>query len=129
MTMVDGVCLVVCATEGPMPQTKFVLQKALEQGLKPIVVINKVDRQSSRVEEVENEVFDLFCNLNASDDQLEYPVIYAAAREGWALNSLDDDKPRKGVYDLLEAIKEYIPEPKVGLEEPTQMLVTQTASD
>ena len=68
MTMVDGVCLVVCATEGPMPQTKFVLQKALEQGLKPIVVINKVDRQSSRVEEVENEVFDLFCNLNANDD-------------------------------------------------------------
>ena len=68
MTMVDGVCLVVCATEGPMPQTKFVLQKALQRGLKPIVVINKVDRPSSRVQEVENEVFDLFCNLEATDD-------------------------------------------------------------
>lgn len=68
MTMVDGVCLVVCATEGPMPQTKFVLQKALKRGLKPVVVINKVDRPTSRVDEVESEIFDLFCNLNASDD-------------------------------------------------------------
>ena len=68
MTMVDGVCLVVCATEGPMPQTKFVLQKALQRGVKPIVVINKVDRPSSRVEEVESEIFDLFCNLDANDD-------------------------------------------------------------
>ena len=66
----------------------------------------------------------MFCNLNANDDQLEYHVIYAAARDGWALNSLDDDKPRKGVYDLLEAMIEYIPEPKVGTEEATQMLVT-----
>ena len=68
MTMVDGVCLVVCATEGPMPQTKFVLQKALSHGLKPIVVINKVDRDTARLESVENEIFDLFCNLNATDE-------------------------------------------------------------
>jgi GTP-binding protein len=68
MTMVDGVCLVVCATEGPMPQTKFVLKKALSHGLKPIVVINKVDRDSARVEEVENEIFDLFCLLEANDE-------------------------------------------------------------
>jgi len=66
--MVEGVCLVVCATEGPMPQTKFVLKKALQYGLKPIVVINKVDRPSSRVDEVESEIFDLFCNLDATDD-------------------------------------------------------------
>lgn len=68
MSMVEGVCLVVCATEGPMPQTKFVLKKALQYGLKPIVVINKVDRPSSRVDEVESEIFDLFCNLDATDD-------------------------------------------------------------
>jgi GTP-binding protein len=68
MTMVDGVVLVVCATEGPMPQTKFVLQKALKRGIKPIVVINKVDRPSSRVDEVENEILDLFCNLEANDE-------------------------------------------------------------
>jgi len=88
--MVDSVCLVVCATEGPMPQTKFVLQKALSRGLKPIVVINKVDRPTSRLDEVESEIFDLFCNLDASDDQLEYPTIYASAKNGWAIKSMDD---------------------------------------
>ena len=90
MSMVDSVCLVVCATEGPMPQTKFVLQKALSRGLKPIVVINKVDRPTSRLDEVESEIFDLFCNLDASDDQLEYPNIYASAKNGWAIKSMDD---------------------------------------
>lgn len=95
MSMVEGVCLVVCATEGPMPQTKFVLKKALDRGLKPIVVINKVDRPSSRVDEVESEIFDLFCNLDASDDQLEYPTIYAAAKEGWAISDLKNK--REGV--------------------------------
>jgi len=90
MSMVDSVCLVVCATEGPMPQTKFVLQKALSRGLKPIVVINKVDRPTSRLDEVESEIFDLFCNLDASDDQLEYPTIYASAKNGWAIKSMDD---------------------------------------
>jgi GTP-binding protein len=129
MTMVDGVCLVVCATEGPMPQTKFVLQKALQRGLKPIVVINKVDRVSSRVAEVENEIFDLFCNLEANDDQLEYPIIYAAARDGWALNDLSEDKKREGVTDLLDCIVEAIPGPKIDESPEPLMLITQTESN
>lgn len=109
MSMVDGVCLVVCATEGPMPQTKFVLKKALSHNLKPIVVINKVDRESSRTEDVVNEIFDLFCQLDANDDQLDYPLIYASARNGWAVNDLKSDK--KGVNDLLDCIVENIPSP------------------
>ena len=127
MTMVDGVCLVVCATEGPMPQTKFVLKKALESGLKPIVVINKVDRPTSRVAEVENEIFDLFCNLEADDDQLEYSVIYAAAKNGWAVSSLDQKK--EGVKDLLETIVSDIPAPKLDPKDNLKMLVTQTESN
>ena len=127
MTMVDGVCLVVCSTEGPMPQTKFVLQKALARGLKPIVVINKVDRPTSRIEEVESEIFDLFCNLDANDDQLEYPTIYAAAKEGWAVNDLKSEK--SGVKDLLEAIHEHIPAPDVKVDDDFRMLITQTESN
>ena len=122
MTMVDGVCLVVCATEGPMPQTKFVLKKALESGLKPIVVINKVDRPSSRVSEVENEIFDLFCNLDANDDQLEYQVVYAAAKNGWAINDLESD--RVGVKDLLDTIINEIPAPNLDPKGDLKMLVT-----
>ena len=80
--MVDSVCLLVDATEGVMTQTKFVLSKALETGLKPIVIINKVDRTSSRIGEVENEILDLFINLDANDDQLDFPILYASAREG-----------------------------------------------
>ena len=99
MSMVDGVCLVVCATEGPMPQTKFVLKKALSHNLKPIVVINKVDRDSARVQDVENEIFDLFCQLEANDEQLEYPIIYASARNGWAVKDKAADK-RENVEDL-----------------------------
>jgi GTP-binding protein len=98
MQMVDGVCLVVCATEGPMPQTKFVLKKALSHKLRPIVVINKVDRDSSRVQEVENEIFDLFCSLEATDEQLDYPLIYASARSGWAVK--DRNGKRENVEDL-----------------------------
>lgn len=125
--MVDGVCLVVCATEGPMPQTKFVLKKALSHNLKPIVVINKADRQSARVDEVENEVLDLFCSLEASEDQLEYPVIYASARNGWALN--DMTKEKEGVNDLLEAVIGYVPPPKVDYTSELKMLITQTESN
>jgi len=124
MTMVDGVCLVVCATEGPMPQTKFVLQKALQNGIKPIVVINKVDRPSSRVDEVVNEIFDLFCNLEASDEQLDYPVIYAAAKMGWAVDHIDEKvKPRKGVKDLLDAIVKSIPHPDCNPVGDLKMLI------
>ena len=127
MTMVDGVCLVVCATEGPMPQTKFVLKKALQRGLKPIVVINKVDRPTSRVAEVENEIFDLFCNLEADDDQLEYPVVYAAAKNGWAVNSMDSEKV--GVKDLLDTVVNAIPAPGMDPKGDFKMLVTQTESN
>lgn len=126
MSMVDGVCLVVCATEGPMPQTRFVLKKALSHNLKPIIVINKVDRDTARVEEVENEIFDLFCNLDASDDQLEYPVIYASARNGWAIS--DMNKPQEGVSDLLDAIASHIPSPQVDSNTELKMLVSQTES-
>ena len=122
MTMVDGVCLVVCATEGPMPQTKFVLQKALARNLKPIVVINKVDRPTSRIDEVESEIFDLFCNLDANDDQLEYPTIYAAAKEGWAISSMD--RKREGVQDLLDCIETAVPPPDVDIEGDLKMLIT-----
>merc|ERR1719478_1005320 len=89
MSIVDGVCLLVDATEGPMAQTKFVLMKALARGIKPLVVINKVDRESSRVEDVENEVFDLMVNLGATDEQLDYTTIYASGRDGWAQKSMD----------------------------------------
>lgn len=122
MSMVDGVCLVVCATEGPMPQTKFVLKKALSHKLKPIVVINKVDRDSARVEEVENEIFDLFCNLDATDEQLEYPVIYASARHGWAINNMT--KKREGLKDLFEAICGHVPSPKVDTNNELKMLIS-----
>lgn len=98
------------------------LQKALARGLKPIVVINKVDRPTSRIEEVESEIFDLFCNLDASDDQLEYPTIYAAAKMGWAVADLKDEK--EGVKSLLDAIHEHIPAPDVKVDDDFRMLIT-----
>ena len=98
------------------------LKKALQRGLKPIVVINKVDRPTSRVAEVENEIFDLFCNLEADDDQLEYPVVYAAAKNGWAVNSMDSEK--KGVKDLLDTVVNAIPAPGMDPKGDFKMLVT-----
>ena len=88
------------------------------------MVINKVDRPSSRVQDVENEIFDLFCNLDADDDQLEYPVIYAAAKNGWAIDSLDGDKKKEGVEDLLNTIVEAIPAPDLDPQGDLKMLVT-----
>ena len=111
LSMVEGVVLVVCGTEGPMPQTKFVLQKALQHELLPIVVLNKMDRESSRLGEVENELFDLFCSLEANDKQLDYPTFYASAKEGWVVN--DMKKKRKGVEILLDKIIEHFPSPKI----------------
>ena len=111
LSMVDGVILVVCSTEGPMPQTKFVLQKALKHNLLPIVVVNKVDRENNRVGEVENEIFDLFCSLDATDKQLEYPLFYASAKEGWAIPDLK--KKKKGVDELFNTIISHLPPPKV----------------
>ena len=128
MSMVDGVCLVVCATEGPMPQTKFVLKKALSHKLRPIVVMNKVDRDSARVEEVENEIFDLFCQLEATDEQLEYPLIYASARNGWAIKDRKSEK-RENVEDLFQSIVNYIPHPTVDQNADLKMLISQTESN
>lgn len=125
MGMVDGVLLLVCATEGPMPQTKYVLQKAIKSGKRPIVVINKVDRKSSRVDEVENEIFDLFVDLDLSDDLMEYPVYYASGREGWAIQDMKDiNKKDKNITGILQAILDNVPPPKEKKEGDLLMLVT-----
>jgi GTP-binding protein len=121
LTMVDGVLLLVDAYEGPMPQTKYVLRKALEQHLKPIVVINKIDRPDQRVEEVVDEVLDLFIELNADEDQLEFPVVYASARNGIAKLSMEDDN--NNLEPLFKVILENIPAPDVDVDAPLQMLV------
>jgi len=126
MSMVDGVALVVCAVEGPMTQTKFVLGKALKQNLKPIVVINKVDRPGSRVKEVENEIFDLFCSMDCSDEILDYPLFHASAKGGWAAKSGED---RKDITSILDAVIDYIPPPKVNTSSDFTMLVSQTESN
>ena len=90
LSMVDGVILLVDSAEGPLPQTKFVLGKALKLGLRPIVVINKIDRPDARPVEVNNEIFDLFANMGATDEQLDYPVLFASGREGWAVENLNE---------------------------------------
>src|SRR5476651_2314729 len=92
LSMVDGVLVLVDASEGPMPQTKFVVAKALRQGLKPIVVVNKADKPDARPYEVHEEVFDLFAALDANDEQLDFPTLYASAKEGWAIENLEDPK-------------------------------------
>lgn len=131
MNMVDSVCLVVCASEGPMPQTRYVLMKALSRGLKPIVVINKSDRDTARLVDVENEIFDLFVSLDASDDQMEYPLLYASAKNGWA--SFDkpskNDAPSTNVFPLLDVIISRVDPPKVTLEGNVTMLVSQIESN
>lgn len=122
LDMVDGVILLVDSAEGPMPQTKFVLTKALAQGLRPIVVINKIDRPDGRPQEVLDEVFELFLSLNATDEQLDFPILYAAARDGWAVRDLDD--PRDSMKPLLETIYSHIPAPTVDKDGPFKMLAT-----
>lgn len=126
LSMVDGVVLVVDATEGPMSQTKFVLTKALNQGLKPLVVINKVDRETSRLNgDVENELFDMFVALEANDEQLEFPVLYASAKNGWAVRDLDDaDEPKDNMTALLDEIIKYVPAPVADPTAPFAMAVT-----
>ncbi|MCH7770840.1 MAG: translational GTPase TypA [Bacteroidetes bacterium] len=121
LKMADGVLLLVDSFEGPMPQTRFVLEKALHLHLKPIIVINKIDRQDSRPAEVLDEIYDLFIDLNADDAQLEFPVIYASGRDGWAVTDLEDE--RKNLVPLLETIVKSIPQPEF-IEGSTQMLVT-----
>ncbi|MBK9097955.1 MAG: translational GTPase TypA [bacterium] len=121
LKMADGVLLLVDAFEGPMPQTRFVLEKALHLHLKPIVVINKIDRPDNRPAEVLNEIYDLFIDLGADDAQLEFPVVYASGRNGWAVKNLKDE--RKDLVPLLEKIVKKIPPPKVE-EGTVQMQIT-----
>ncbi len=125
--MADGVIILADAAEGPMPQTKFVLGKALAQNLKPIVVINKVDRYDARSEEVVNEVFDLFVALDASEEQLDFPILYAAGREGWCVENLED--PRENLHPLLDLILNHVEEPTVDLLKPFAMLATLLDAD
>ena len=125
--MTDGVVLLVDAAEGPMPQTKFVLGKALSKGLMPIVVVNKIDRADSRNEEVVNEVFDLFVDLDANEKQLDFPVLYSSGRDGWCVDDLK--KPRKDLSPLLDLILSHIEEPKLNNSMPFAMLATLLSSD
>jgi GTP-binding protein len=122
LSMVDGVILLVDAAEGPMPQTRFVLRKALILGLLPIVVINKIDRSDARSEEVVNEVFDLMVELGASDDQLDFPILYASGRDGYVRTSLEDTND--DVRPLLDAVLKRVPPPTGDLEGALQMLVS-----
>ena len=122
LNMVDGVLLLVDAFEGPMPQTKYVLRKALEQKLKPIVVINKIDRPDQRVHEVEDEVLELFMELEADDDQLDFPVVYASARDGIAKLSMEDEG--KDMQPLFEILLKEIPAPQGDIDGPLQFMVT-----
>ncbi|WP_374652207.1 translational GTPase TypA [Rhizorhabdus sp.] len=122
LSMVDGVILLVDSSEGAMPQTKFVTGKALALGLRPIVVVNKIDRPDSRVEEVLNEVFDLFVSLDATDEQLDFPVLYASGRNGYAS---EDAQAREGTLrPLFQRIVDHVPAPQLDLEAPFSFLVT-----
>ncbi len=123
LSMVDGVVMLVDSSEGAMPQTKFVLTKALAKGLKPIVVINKVDRSDARISEVLDEVFDLFVALDATDEQLDFPVLYAVGRDGWAVNDLDKDE-KKDLDPLFKKIISHVPAPNVDKTAPFSFLST-----
>ncbi|MCQ2925276.1 translational GTPase TypA [Helicobacter pylori] len=121
LKMVDGVLLLVDAQEGVMPQTKFVVKKALSFGICPIVVVNKIDKPAAEPDRVVDEVFDLFVAMGASDKQLDFPVVYAAARDGYAMKSLDDEK--KNLEPLFETILEHVPNPSGSVDEPLQMQI------
>ncbi len=128
LSMVDGVMLLVDASEGPLPQTRFVLRKALERGLPPIVVLNKIDRPDARAKEVLNEVYDLFIDLDATEDQIEFPVLYTNARDGYA--STESGTRGEDLRPLFDAIVEHVPPPKGDPGAPLQMLVANLdASD
>ena len=122
LKMVDSVCLLVDAFEGPMPQTRFVTRKALALGLKPILVVNKIDRVGCDPEGSVDATFDLFCALGATDAQLDFPIVYASGREGWAVKELAD--PRKDLGPLLDLIVEVVPPPAAEVEAPLAMHVT-----
>src|SRR5437588_5772899 len=121
LSMVDGVMLLVDASEGPLPQTRFVLRKAFERRLPPIVVINKIDRPDARVQEVLNEIYDLFIDLDATEEQLEFPVLYTSARAG--TSTLSMDQPGQDLRPLFEAILQHVPPPRGRADAPLQILV------
>ena len=127
LSMVDGVLVLVDAAEGPMPQTKFVVGKALRQGLNPIVVINKVDRPDARAHQVHNEVFDLFAALEATDEQLDFPTLYASGRAGWAVADLDDE--RHDLTPLFDLILRHVRPPRAEPDQPFAMLATTLEYD
>jgi len=127
LSMVDGVVLLVDAAEGPMPQTKFVLAKALKLGLKPIVLINKIDRSDARPDEVVDEVFELFIALDATEEQLDFPIMYASGRAGWAVTKLEDE--RKDVGPLFDLILKHVSPPAGSPSDPFSMLVTTREYD
>ena len=120
--MADGVILLVDSAEGPMPQTKFVLGKALKLGLRPMVIVNKIDRQDKRPDEVVNEIFDLFVSLDANDEQLDFPILYASGRSGWCVSDLNDES--SDLKPLMSLIVDHVPEPKVDEENDFAMLAT-----
>ncbi|MCK5658899.1 MAG: translational GTPase TypA [Alphaproteobacteria bacterium] len=122
LSMVDGVIVLVDAAEGPLPQTKFVVDKALKQGIRPIVVINKIDRPDARPHEVHEEIFDLFAALDATDEQLDFPMLYASGRDGWASVTLDGE--RSDMIPLFDLICDFVPSPKNDVDAPFSMLVT-----
>ena len=126
LSMVDGIMLLVDASEGPLPQTRFVLRKALERRLTPIVVINKIDRPDARTQDVVNEVFDLFIDLDASEDQLDFPIVYTNARLGTATTDLD--KPGEDLRPLFDAVVKSIPPPRGSVTAPLQALVANLDS-
>jgi GTP-binding protein len=126
LSMVDAVMLLVDASEGPLPQTRFVLRKALERRLPPLVVINKIDRPDARVQEVLNEIYDLFIDLDATEDQLDFPVIYASAKAGTA--SMSMEMPGEDFRPLFEAILEHVPAPRGKVDGPLQILIANLDS-
>src|SRR5690349_12442267 len=130
LNLADGCLLIVDAQEGPMPQTKFVLEKALESELKPIVIINKIDKDAARIKEVEDELADLFLELAVHEDQLHYPVYYAIGRDGKSWETIPADPSADASLDpIFDAVIAKIPAPTVELDKPFQMLVTALAHD
>ncbi|KJV68910.1 translational GTPase TypA [Candidatus Neoehrlichia procyonis] len=127
LSMADGVLLLVDAAEGPMPQTKFVLSKALKANLLPIVIINKIDRHDNRVNEVLDEIYELFINLNATSEQLDFPILYASGRNGWCIKDLSDE--RENLVPLFEAILQHVKPMKYDYNAPFSMLLTLLESD
>ena len=127
LDMADGVILLTDAAEGPMPQTKFVLGKALKQGLRPMVIINKIDRSDSRAEDVVDEVFDLFVALDANEEQLDFPILYASGRDGWCVEDLEDE--RVNLHPPLHRILTHVDCPDVDAQKPFAMLATLLDSD